>query len=170
MGLWVKTLLQGLLSKLSLLPLLQFLQVKLLCQLPLLIIVFVSLQCNNNVVKFIGLSFELIRVQSFKLKGIDSDAKGNLLFLFQLFFGLRHFSAGIIGRASSSKLLLSTTIGSLLSLKHLLTLGLSFFKALLLFFSFLGLLFSFLLSEFLLLFLLLLVEFLLLFSSDLLST
>merc|ERR1711970_1217967 len=167
-GLWVKTLLQSLLSKLSLLPLLQFLEVKLLCQLSLFIIIFVSLQCNNNVEKFIGLSFELIRVQSFKLKGFDSDAKGNFLFLFQLFFGLGHFSAGIIGRAPSSRLLLSTTIGSLLSFKHLLTLGLSFFKSLLLFFSFLCLLFCFLLSEFLLLFLLLLVEFLLLFSSDLL--
>merc|ERR1711970_1314594 len=166
-GLWVKTLLQGLLSELSLLPLLQFLEVKLLCQLPLLIIIFVSLQCNNNIEKFIRLSFELIRVQSFKFKRLYSDAQGNFFFLFQLFFGLGHFFAGIIGRASSSRFLLST-FGCLLSFKHLLTLGLSFFKALFLFFSFLGLLFSFLLSEFLFLFLLLLVEFLLLFSSDLL--
>merc|ERR1739838_1169197 len=59
--------------------------------------------------------------------------KGNLLFFFKLFFGLGHFSAGIIWSTTSRLLCTSTTfLGSLLGFKHLLTLGFCFFKALLL--------------------------------------
>merc|ERR1712050_660193 len=78
---WVKTLLQCLLSELSLLSFLEFLQVKLLGKLPLFIIILVSLKLNNDVEDFSCLSLELIRVHGIKLKGLQSDAEGNLLLL-----------------------------------------------------------------------------------------
>merc|ERR1719508_554276 len=61
-GFWVKTLLQGLLSELSLLPLLQFLQVKFLCEFSLFIVVLVSLKLDNNVEDLVSLRLQLIRV------------------------------------------------------------------------------------------------------------
>merc|ERR1711936_1298930 len=82
-GLWVKTLLQGLGSQLSLLPLLQFLEIKFLCQLPLLVVVFVSLKLDDGLEEILNLSLQLIRVKSLKLKRLDSDAEGNLLLLLQ---------------------------------------------------------------------------------------
>merc|ERR1712050_776957 len=79
---WVKTLLQCLLS------FLEFLQVKLLGKLSLFIIILVSLKLNNDVEDFSCLSLELIRVHGIKLKGLQSDAEGNLLLLLQLLLSL----------------------------------------------------------------------------------
>merc|ERR1712106_445457 len=150
-SLWVKTLLQGLLSELSLLPLLQFLQVKFLGKSSLFIIILVSLKLNNNVEDLSSLSLEFIGVHGINLKGLQSDAKGNLLLFFKLFLGLCHFSAGISTGSTSNRLLLVCSSSSLLGFKHFFPCGFSFFKLLLLFFSFLGLLFVLFLSEFLLL-------------------
>merc|ERR1719499_3043710 len=158
-GLRVKTLLKSLLSELSLLSLLEFLQVKLLGKFPLFIVIFVLLKLNNDVEDLVGLGLEPIRVHGIKFKRLDSDAEGNLLLLLKLFLGLGHFSASIIGRASGYRfLLVATILLGLLSFKHLLSGSFSFFKLLLLFFSLLGLLFIFLLPELLFLFLLLLVQ------------
>merc|ERR1712050_777734 len=138
---WVKTLLQCLLSELSLLSFLEFLQVKLLGKLSLFIIILVSLKLNNDVEDFSCLSLELIRVHGIKLKGLQSDAEGNLLLLLQLLLGLCHFPASI---ATSYRLLLiSSFLTSLLGFKHFFSCSFCLFKLLLLFFGFLGFLFSF---------------------------
>merc|ERR1719367_385611 len=139
-GLWVKTLLQGLGSELSLLSLLQFLEVKLLGEFSLLIVILVSLHLDDGLEKLFSLGLELIRVHGLKSKRLDSDAKSNLLLLFKLFLGLGQLLAGIIHWATSNRLLLISSISllGLLSLKHFLPLGFSFLKFLLLFFSFLG--------------------------------
>merc|ERR1711979_139201 len=116
---WVKTLLQCLLSELSLLSFLEFLQVKLLGKLPLFIIILVSLKLNNDVEDFSCLSLELIRVHGIKLKGLQSDAEGNLLLLLQLLLGLCHFPASIATSSTSNRLLLiSSFLTSLLGFKH----------------------------------------------------
>merc|ERR1711963_441813 len=52
-GLWVKTLLQGLGSELSLLSLLQFLEVKLLSEFSLLIVILVSLHLDDGLEKLL---------------------------------------------------------------------------------------------------------------------
>merc|ERR1712228_1086489 len=166
-GLRVKTLLKSLLSELSLLSLLEFLQVKLLGKFPLFIVIFVLLKLNDDVEDLVGLGLKLIRVHGIKFERLNSDAKGNLLFLLKLFLGLGHFSASIIGRASGYRfLLVATILLGLLSFKHLLSGSFSFFKLLLLFLSLLGLLFIFLLPELLFFLLLLLIQLLLLLSSD----
>merc|ERR1719495_2223562 len=167
-GLRVKTLLKSLLSELSLLPLLEFLQVKLLGKFPLFIVIFVLLKLNNDVEDLVGLGLKLIRVHGIKFKRLDSDAEGNLLFLLKLFLGLGHFSASISTRSSNGFLLVSTFFLGLLGFKHLLSLGFSFLEALFLFFGFLGLLLIFFLSKLLFFLLLLLIQLLLLLSSDLL--
>merc|ERR1711994_1061710 len=131
---------------LSLLSLLEFLQVKLLGKFPLFIVIFVLLKLNDDVEDLVGLGLELIRVHGIKFKRLDSDAESNLLFLLKLFLGLGHFSASIIGRASGYRfLLVATILLGLLSFKHLLSGSFSFFKLLLLFLSLFGLLFIFLL-------------------------
>merc|ERR1712110_1082656 len=58
-GLRVKTLLQGLLSQLSLLPLLQLLKVPLLVHPLLLVVVLVGLQLDDNVEQLSGLSLQV---------------------------------------------------------------------------------------------------------------
>merc|ERR1719336_1916624 len=169
-GLWVETLLQGLGSELSLLSLLQFLEVKLLSEFSLLIVILVSLHLDDGLEKLLSLSLQLIRVHGLKSKRLYSDAKGNLLLLFKLLFGLGQLLAGITSWATSNRLLLVSSISllGLLSLKHFLSLGLSLLQALFLLFSFLGFSLSLLSLHLLLLFSLLLIELLLLLKSDLL--
>merc|ERR1719305_1596689 len=147
------TLLEGLGSELSLLPLLELLQVKLLGELPLLIVILVSLELDNDLEKVLGLGLHLIRVHGFKLEGLDSDGKGNLLLLLKLLLGLGELLAGVIARSTSNRLLLLVGV-SLLCLEHLLSLGLSLLQALLLLLSLLGLPVSLLLLHLLLLLLL----------------
>merc|ERR1712050_111580 len=155
----VKTLLQCLLSELSLLSFLEFLQVKLLGKLSLFIIILVSLKLNNDVEDFSCLSLELIRVHGIKLKGLQSDAEGNLLLLLQLLLGLCHFPASIATSSTSNRLLLiSSFLTSLLGFKHFFSCSFCLFKLLLLFFGFLGFLFILLLSELFFFFFLLLVQ------------
>merc|ERR1711936_851752 len=127
-GLWVKTLLQGLGSQLSLLPLLQFLEIKFLCQLPLLVVVFVSLKLDDGLEEVLNLALQLIRVKSLQLKRLDSDAEGNLLLLLQLLLGLGEFLAGVRDGSASHGLLLVELFSllGLLGLKHLLPLGFGF--------------------------------------------
>merc|ERR1712158_25217 len=161
-GLWVKTLLQGLGSQLSLLPLLQFLEIKFLCQLPLLVVVFVSLKLDDGLEEILNLALQLIRVKSLQLKRLDSDAEGNLLLLLQLLLGLGELLAGVRDGSASHGLLLVELLSllGLLGLKHLLPLGFGLLQPLLLLLGLLGLPLS-LLS-------LLLVKLLLLLGSDLL--
>merc|ERR1712066_1063959 len=78
-GLGVKPLLEGLGSQLSLLPLLQLLEVKLLCELPLLVVVFVSLKLDDGLEQVLDLGLQLVRVKSLQLERLDSDAEGDLL-------------------------------------------------------------------------------------------
>merc|ERR1719238_22644 len=169
-GLWVKTLLQGLGSQLSLLPLLQFLEIKFLCQLPLLVVVFVSLKLDDGLEEILNLALQLIRVKSLQLKRLDSDAEGNLLLLLQLLLGLGELLAGVRDGSSSNGLLFVESIGllGLLSLQHLLPLGLGLLQPLLLLLGLLGLPLTLLLLQLLLLLSLLLVELLLLLGPDLL--
>merc|ERR1711884_409988 len=87
-GLRVKTLLEGLGSQLSLLPLLQLLEVQLLCELPLLVVVFVSLKLDDGPEQVLDLGLQLVRVKSLQLERLDSDAEGDLLLLLQLLLGL----------------------------------------------------------------------------------
>merc|ERR1711936_1256103 len=169
-GLWVKTLLQGLGSQLSLLPLLQFLEIKFLCQLPLLVVVFVSLKLDDGLEEVLNLALQLIRVKSLQLKRLDSDAEGNLLLLLQLLLGLGELLAGVRDGSASHGLLLVQLfcLLGLLGLKHLLPLGFGLLQPLLLLLGFLGLPLSLLLLQLLLLLSLLLVKLLLLLGSDLL--
>merc|ERR1712024_59666 len=154
----VKTLFQGLGSELSLLSLLQFLQVELLGELPLFIVILVSLHLDDGLEELLSLGLELIRVHLLKGERLDSDAQGDLLLLLKLLLGLGEFLAGIIStRSTSNRLLLigSVSLLGLLGLQHLLSLSLSLLKLLLLFLSFLGLPVSLLLPQLVFLFLLL---------------
>merc|ERR1712203_802186 len=63
-GLGVETLLQCLGSELSLLSLLQFLEIEFLGQFSLLVIVFVSLQLDDGLEQVLNLALHLVRVQS----------------------------------------------------------------------------------------------------------
>merc|ERR1712001_539475 len=87
-GLGVKTLFQGLLPQLSLLPLLQLLEVPLLLLPLLLVVVLVSLQLDDNVEQLSGLCLEVIRVHGIEVKGLNSDGKGDLLLFLKLLLGL----------------------------------------------------------------------------------
>merc|ERR1719277_1422197 len=169
-SLWVKTLLKGLSSELSLLSLLELLEVKLLSEFPLLIVIFVSLKLDDDLEELLSLGLDFIRVHGLKFKWLDSDAKGNLLLFLKLLLGLGKLLAGIIDFSSSSGFLLVShfSLLGLLGLKHLLTLSLSLLKALLLLLSFLGLPLSLFLLHLLLFLSLGLVELLLLLKSDLL--
>merc|ERR550534_1545000 len=140
-GLRVKTLLEGLGSELSLLSLLELLQVKLLGKLPLLVVIPVSLKLDDGLEEVLSLGLHLIRVHGLKLKGLDSDGKGNLLLLLKLLLGLGELLAGIIAGSTSNRLLLLVGVSllGLLGIKHLLPLSLGLLKALLLLLSLLGL-------------------------------
>merc|ERR1719154_161453 len=165
-SLWVETLLQGLLSELNLLSLLELI---ILSDLSLLVVVFVGLQLDNNVEEVGGLGLQLIRVQGVEVEGLDLDAEGHLHLLVELFLGLGHLLASISDSISttSSALLLAASL-LLLCFEHSLALALGLLHALLLLLSLLGLLLSLLLSDLLLLGLLLLGNLLFLLSSDLL--
>merc|ERR1719270_3003678 len=76
----VESLLQGLLSQLSLLPLLQLLEVPLLLLPLLLVVVLVSLQLDHDVEQVGGLGLQVVGVQGLKVQGLDSDGEGDLLF------------------------------------------------------------------------------------------
>merc|ERR1711884_953079 len=169
-GLRVKTLLQGLGSELSLLSLLQFLQVELLGELSLFIVILVSLHLDDGLEELLSLGLELTGVHLLKGKRLDSDAQSDLLLLLKLLLGLGEFLAGIISRSTSNRLLLigSISLLSLLGLQHLPSLSLSLLKLFLLLLSLLGLPVSLLLPQLVFLFLLLGIEFLLLLSPDLL--
>merc|ERR1719384_2998273 len=153
-SLGVKTLLQGLGSELSLLSLLQFLQVELLGELPLFIVILVSLHLDDGLEELLSLGLELIRVHLLKSEGLDSDAQGDLLLLLKLLLSHGEFLAGIISRSTSNRLLLLSSVSllGLLGLQHLLSLCLSL----------LGLPVGLLLPQLVLLFLLLGIELLLL--------
>merc|ERR1719411_2302160 len=140
-GLGVKTLLEGLGSELCLLPLLELLQVKLLGELPLLIVILVSLKLDNDLEKVLSLGLHLIRVHGLKLEGLDSDGQSNLLLLLELLLGLGELLAGVIARSTSNGLLLLVGVSllCLLGIEHLLSLGLSLLQALLLLLGLLGL-------------------------------
>merc|ERR1711976_433125 len=164
-SLWVKTLLKGLSSELSLLSLLE---VMLLSEFPLLIVIFVSLKLDDDLEELLSLCLDLIRVHGLKFKWLDSDAEGNLLLFLKLLLGLGELLAGIIDFSSSGGFLLVShfSLLGLLGLKHLLTLSLSLLKALLLLLSFLGLPLSLFLLHLLLFLSLGLVKLLLLLKSD----
>merc|ERR1719419_1694903 len=125
-GLGVQALLDGLVPQLQLLPLGQLLELVVLVQLPLLVVVLVSLQGNDGVPDLVRLPPQLIRVHGVEVEGLDADGKGDLHLLFDLFLGLGHLLAGIHGRASG---LLATL---LLGGEHLLPLPLVVFHLLLL--------------------------------------
>merc|ERR1712115_248270 len=57
---WVKTLLQGLLSQLCLLSFLQFIQLIVLCNSSLLIVIFICFKLDNDFEKFFCLCFDFI--------------------------------------------------------------------------------------------------------------
>merc|ERR1712114_63927 len=165
-GFGIQTLLNSLLSQLSLLSLLQLLQFPLLIDFLLLIVILVGLKGNNNVEQFLSLGFQLVRVHSFKVEGLDSDGEGDLLLLLQLLLGLGHLLVSITGSLTNNRLL--GTSASLLGIQHLLSLGFCLFKLLFLLLSLNGLLFILFLPQLLLLLLLLLIDLLLLLGSDLL--
>merc|ERR1712142_97661 len=162
-GLGIETLLDGLVSQLNLLSLLQLLEFIVLGKLTLFIIVFVSLQGEDGVPQISGLGLQLVRVHGVKVEGLDSDAERDLHLLLDLFLGLGHLSSGI---KSGSLLFLASLL--LLCSHHFLSLSLCFFQPLL-FFCLLGFLLSLLFPQLVLFFLLLCGKLLLLLSSDLLS-
>merc|ERR1712107_841978 len=169
-SLGVETLLEGLLSELNLLSLLEFV---VLGHTSLLKVVFVSLKLNNDVEEILSFSLELIRVHGIEIQGLDFDGEGDLHLLVELLLGLGHLfaSVGDSGAASGGAGLLggsSLLLLGLLGLEHLLALSLGLFHSLLLFLGLLGLLLGLFLSDLFLFFLLLHGELLLLFSSDLL--
>merc|ERR1719510_2462517 len=167
-GLRVETLLQGFLSQLGLLSLLQLVQLVILGDSSLLIVVFVGFKCDHNVEQLLGLVLQIVGVHGIEVEGLDSDGESDLLLLLQLLLGLGHLTPGISSTTTSLLGATSASLVGLLSLKHLLPLGLGLFQAFLFLLSLLGLFLVFILPQFFLLFLLLLVELLLLLGSDLL--
>merc|ERR1719270_2447694 len=144
-GLGIETLLDGLVSQLNLLSLLQLLEFIVLGKLTLLIIVFVGLKGEDGVPEVSGLGLQLVRVHGVKVEGLDSDAERDLHLLLDLFLGLGHLSSGVKG---GSLLFLASLL--LLCGHHFLSLSLSLFEPLLLFFGLNGLLVSLLFPELLL--------------------
>merc|ERR1711910_319657 len=108
-GLRVKTLLQGLLSQLSLLPLLQLLEVPLLLLPLLLVVVLVSLKLDHDVEQLGGLGLQVVGVHGLKVQGLDSDGEGDLLLF------LEHLLPLGLGLLKALLLLLSLS-GPLVSL------------------------------------------------------
>merc|ERR1719266_2856072 len=148
----------GFLSQLGLLSLLQLVQLVILCDSSLLIVVFVGFKCNHNVEQLLGLVLQIVGVHGIEIEGLDSDGEGDLLLLLQLLLGLGHLTPSISSATTSLLGATSASLVGLLSLKHLLPLGLGLFQAFLFLLSLLGLFLVFILPQFFLLFLLLLVE------------
>merc|ERR550532_398320 len=152
----------GLGSQLSLLSLLQFLEIEFLGQFPLLVVVFVSLQLDDGLEQILNLSLHLVGVQSLQIQRLDSDAQSDLFLLLQLLLGLGELLAGVRDGTSGDGLLFVQSIGllGLLGLQHLLPLGLGLLQPLLLLLGLLGLPLTLLLLQ--------LLELLLLLGPDLL--
>merc|ERR1719233_1188682 len=123
-GLGVQALLDGLVPQLQLLG--QLLELVVLVQLPLLVVVLVSLQGHDGVPDLVRLPPQLIRVHGVEVEGLDADGQGDLHLLLHLFLGLGHLLAGIHGGASG--LLATLFLGG----EHLLPLPLVVFHLLLL--------------------------------------
>merc|ERR1712095_79438 len=102
-GLGVKALLHGLLPQLLLLSFLQLFQVIVLPLLSFFEIVFLSLEPDNGVPKLLGFVHEFIGLHGLDVKGFEADGQRDFLLFLKLFFGLGHFTAGIlnVGHASS---------------------------------------------------------------------
>merc|ERR1719397_545517 len=113
-GLGVKTLLDGLVPQLQLLPLGQLLELVVLVELPLLVVILVSLQGDNGAPDLVGLVLQLVGVHLTKGQGLDADGEGDLHLLLHLLLRLGHLFASVHGGAR--RLLASL----LLSGEHLL--------------------------------------------------
>merc|ERR1711933_98549 len=83
-GLGVKTLLDGLVPQLQLLPLSQLLELVVLVELSLLVVVLVSLKGDNGVPDLVGFVLQLLRVHLTKGQGLDADGQGDLHLLLNL--------------------------------------------------------------------------------------
>merc|ERR1719474_678416 len=127
-GLGVKTLLDGLVPQLQLLPLGQLLELVVLVELSLLVVVLVSLEADDGVPDLVGFVLQLIRVHLTKGQGLDADGQGDLHLLLNLLLGLGHLFASVHGRSRGllASLLLSGQhlLPFPLVLLHLLLLGL----------------------------------------------
>merc|ERR1719397_1512297 len=127
-GLGVKTLLDGLVPQLQLLPLGQLLELVVLVELSLLVVVLVSLEADDGVPDLVGFVLQLIRVHLTKGQGLDADGQGDLHLLLNLLLGLGHLFASVHGRSRGllASLLLSgqRLLPFPLVLLHLLLLGL----------------------------------------------
>merc|ERR1719458_1878196 len=77
-GLGVKTLLDGLVPQLQLLPLGQLLELVILVELSLLVVILVSLQGDDGAPDLVGLVLQLVRVHLTKGQGLDADGQGDL--------------------------------------------------------------------------------------------
>merc|ERR1719510_1676121 len=96
-GLRVETLLQGFLSQLGLLSLLQLVQLVILGDSSLLIVVFVGFKCDHNVEQLLGLVLQIVGVHGIEVEGLDSDGESDLLLLLQLLLGLVLQIVGVHG-------------------------------------------------------------------------
>merc|ERR1719251_289990 len=126
-GLGIEALLKGLLSQLSLLSLLQLVQLVILGDSSLLVVVFVGFKCNYNVKQLLGLVLQIVCVHGVEVEGLDSDGEGNLLLLLKLLLGLGHLTPGISSATTCLLCATSASLVGLLSLQHLLPLGLGLF-------------------------------------------
>merc|ERR1719397_1275238 len=113
-GLGVKTLLDGLVPQLQLLPLGQLLELVVLVELPLLVVILVSLQGDDGAPDLVGLVLQLVGVHLTKGQGFDADGEGDLHLLLDLLLRLGHLFASVHG--GTRRLLASL----LLSGEHLL--------------------------------------------------
>merc|ERR1712051_475635 len=96
-GLRVKTLLDGRVPLLQLLPLSQLLQLVILVKLPLLIVVLVGLELEDCIKDLLSLALQLVRVHAVQVQGLDADSQGNLHLLLNLLLGLGHLFASVHG-------------------------------------------------------------------------
>merc|ERR1711981_75353 len=127
-GLGVKTLLDGLVPLLQLLPLGQLLQHVILVKLSLLIVILVGLELEDCVEDLLSLVLQLVGVHAVQVQGLDADSQGNLHLLLNLLLSLGHLFASVHGgtRRLLASLLLSGEhlLPFPLILLHLLLLGL----------------------------------------------
>merc|ERR1719370_315028 len=113
-GLRVKTLLDGLVPQLQLLPLGQLLELVVLVELPLLVVILVSFQGDNGAPDLAGLVLQLVGVHLTKGQGLDADGEGDLHLLLDLLLRLGHLFASVHG--GTGRLLASLLLGG----EHLL--------------------------------------------------
>merc|ERR1740116_561173 len=110
----VKTLLDGLVPQLQLLPLGQLLELVVLVQLPLLVVVLVGLEGDDGAPDLVGFVLQFVGVHLLKGQGLDADGQGDLHLLLDLLLRLGHLFASVHG--GTRRLLASL----LLSSEHLL--------------------------------------------------